>query len=187
MNIRRLSWQNLKSNRLNTTLSLLLMTFGVGIISLLLLLNNQIEQQLQNNLRGIDMVVGAKGSPMQLILSSIYHVDDPTGNIPLKEANKLSNNSMVDFTIPLSFGDSYKGFRIVGTTLDYPKLFQASLKEGQYWSRSMQVVVGSTVAKLNQLKIGDTFYGTHGLVDDGHVHDEHQYEVVGILDYSNPF
>ena len=72
MNISRLSWQNLISNPLNTTLSLLLMTLGVGIISLLFLLNNQIEQQLQANLKGVDMVVGSKGSPLQLILSSIF-------------------------------------------------------------------------------------------------------------------
>ena len=85
MNIRRLGWRNLLSNPLNTTLSLLLMTFGVGVISLLLLLNNQIEQQLKANLKGIDMVVGAKGSPLQLILSSIYHIDNPTGNISYAE------------------------------------------------------------------------------------------------------
>ena len=107
MNIRILSWKNLISNPLNTLLSLLLMTFGVGIISLLFLLNNQIEQQLQTNLRGVDMVVGSKGSPLQLILSSIYHIDNPTGNIPYRETSKIDNNSLVDLTIPLSFGDSY--------------------------------------------------------------------------------
>ena len=88
MNISKLSWQNLISNPLNTVLSLLLMTFGVGIISLLFLLNNQIEQQLQANLRGVDMVVGSKGSPLQLILSSIYHIDNPTGNISLPEVKR---------------------------------------------------------------------------------------------------
>ena len=181
MNIRRLGWRNLLSNHLNTTLSLLLMTFGVGVISLLLLLNNQIEQQLKANLKGIDMVVGAKGSPLQLILSSIYHIDNPTGNISYAEANKFSKNSLVDFTIPLSFGDSYNGFRIVGTTPQYPELYEVSLKEGRMWSRSLEVVLGSTVADVHQLKIGDTFYGTHGLVEGGHVHDDYAYEVVGIL------
>lgn len=181
MNIRRLGWQNLKSNPLNTLLSLLLMTFGVGVISLLLLLNNQIEQQLQSNLRGIDMVVGAKGSPLQLILSSIYHIDNPTGNIPYKEANKLDKNPLVDFTIPLSFGDSYNGYRIVGTTHKYAELYEVNLKEGRLWNRSLEVVLGSTVAEIHQLKIGDTFYGTHGLVEGGHVHDDYAYEVVGIL------
>jgi len=181
MNIRRLGWRNLLSNPLNTTLSLLLMTFGVGVISLLLLLNNQIEQQLKANLKGIDMVVGAKGSPLQLILSSIYHIDNPTGNISYAEANKLSKNSLVDFTIPLSFGDSYNGFRIVGTTHQYPELYEVSLKEGRMWSKTLEVVLGSTVADVHQLKIGDTFYGTHGLVEGGHVHDDYAYEVVGIL------
>ena len=185
MNISRLSWQNLISNPLNTTLSLLLMTFGVGIISLLFLLNNQIEQQLQANLRGVDMVVGSKGSPLQLILSSIYHIDNPTGNIPYSEAVKIDNNSLVDSTVPLSYGDSYNGFRIVGTTHKYPELYEMSLKEGRLWSRSLEVVLGSTVAQIHQLKIGDTFYGTHGLIEGGHVHDEYAYEVVGIFNPSH--
>ena len=184
MNISRLSWQNLISNPLNTTLSLLLMTFGVGIISLLFLLNNQIEQQLQANLRGVDMVVGSKGSPLQLILSSIYHIDNPTGNIPYSEAIKIDNNSLVDLTVPLSYGDSYNGFRIVGTTHQYPELYEMSLKKGRLWSRSLEVVLGSTVAQIHRLKIGDTFYGTHGLIEGGHVHDEYAYEVVGIFNHS---
>jgi len=184
MNISRLSWQNLISNPLNTTLSLLLMTFGVGIISLLFLLNNQIEQQLQANLRGVDMVVGSKGSPLQLILSSIYHIDNPTGNIPYSEAIKIDNNSLVDLTVPLSYGDSYNGFRIVGTTHQYPELYEMSLKKGRLWSRSLEVVLGSTVAQIHRLKIGDTFYGTHGLIEGGHVHDEYPYEVVGIFNPS---
>ena len=184
MNISRLSWQNLISNPLNTTLSLLLMTFGVGIISLLFLLNNQIEQQLQANLRGVDMVVGSKGSPLQLILSSIYHIDNPTGNIPYSEAIKIDNNSLVDITVPLSYGDSYNGFRIVGTTHQYPELYEMSLKKGRLWSRSLEVVLGSTVAQIHRLKIGDTFYGTHGLIEGGHVHDEYAYEVVGIFNPS---
>ena len=71
MNINRLSWLNLISNPFNTMLSLLLMGFGIGIISLLLLLNNSVEEKLQRNLKGIDMVIGAKGSPLQLILSSM--------------------------------------------------------------------------------------------------------------------
>ena len=184
MNISRLSWQNLISNPLNTTLSLLLMTFGVGIISLLFLLNNQIEQQLQANLRGVDMVVGSKGSPLQLILSSIYHIDNPTGNIPYSEAIKIDNNSLVDLTVPLSYGDSYNGFRIVGTTHQYPELYEMSLKKGRLWSRSLEVVLGSTVSQIHRLKIGDTFYGTHGLIEGGHVHDEYPYEVVGIFNPS---
>lgn len=185
MNIRRLVWKNIMSNPFNTILSIVLMAFGVGIISLLLLFNNQIEKQLENNLRGIDMVLGAKGSPLQLILSSIYHIDNPTGNISFKEADKLTKNPMVDFTIPLSYGDSYNGYRIVGTTFQYPKLYEVDLNEGELWSKSMEVVVGSIVAEINNLKLGDNFYGTHGFGEDGHIHDKHAYKVVGILKKSN--
>jgi len=72
----------------------------------------------------------------------------------------------------------------VGTTPQYPELYEVSLKEGRMWSRSLEVVLGSTVADVHQLKIGDTFYGTHGLVEGGHVHDDYAYEVVGILEPS---
>ncbi len=185
MNINRLAWVNIISHPFNTLLSLLLMTFGVGIISLILLLNNQIEKQLQNNLKGIDMVIGAKGSPLQLILSSIYHIDNPTGNIFYKEANKLVDNPLVDFAIPVSYGDSYNGFRILGTTYEYSKLYEIDLKEGKLWNNSMEVVIGSTVAKNNNLKIGDKFFGTHGLNEGGHAHDNHYYQVVGIINPSN--
>ena len=185
MNISRLSWINLINNPLNTTLSLLLMTFGVGIISLLFLLNNHIEQQLQSNLRGVDMVVGSKGSPLQIILSSIYHIDNPTGNIPYNEALEINKNPLVDLTVPLSFGDSYNGFRIVGTTHQYPELYKMTLSRGRMWEKNLEVVLGVNVAQTHQLKIGDKFYGTHGLVEGGHVHDNYSYEVVGIFNNSN--
>ena len=184
MNISRLSWQNIISNPLHTALSLLLMTLGIGIISLLFLLNNQIEQQLQSNLRGVDMVVGSKGSPMQIILSSIYHIDNPTGNIPYEEALKIKKNPLVDITIPLSFGDSYNGFRIVGTTHQYPDLYKMTLSKGRMWKTNLEVVLGNNVAQTHNLKIGDRFYGTHGLIEGGHIHDNYSYEVVGIFNNS---
>ena len=185
MNINRLSWINIIRNPFNTILSLLLMAFGIGIISLLLLLNKSIEDKLHGNLNGIDMVIGAKGSPLQLILSSIYHIDNPTGNILLEEVNKIKSNPMIESTIPLSFGDSYKGFRIVGTTHAYPKLFQVNFQSGKLWDNSMQVVVGSNVVEACQLKIGSTFYSSHGFVEGGEIHDKHAFKVVGILDKSN--
>ncbi len=181
MNIVKLSWKNITSNPLNTALSLLLMTLGVGIISLIFLLNNQIKQQLQSNLKGIDAVIGSKGSPLQLILSSVYHIDNPTGNIPYKEAVKIENNPLVEQTIPLSFGDSYNGVRIVGTTRQYLDLYEAELSKGRLWEKSLEVTVGSSVAKTHKIKIGDNLYGTHGLVEGGHVHDDYPYSVVGIL------
>ena len=90
------------------TLSLVLFALGVGLISLLLILNKQLQDQFEKNLAGINLVVGAKGSPLQLILSSMYHIDSPTGNIPIKSAKALMNpkHPLIDQAIPLSMGDS---------------------------------------------------------------------------------
>ena len=184
MNISRLAFTNILSKPTTTLLSLLLMSLGVGIISILLIINNHIEKQLDNNLRSIDMVVGAKGSPLQLILSSVYHLDKPTGNISYKEAKSLNKNVLVDFTIPLSYGDTYKGYRIVGTNEKYFDLYNLELSQGKIWERSMQAVLGSSVASNKNLKVGDKFFGTHGFDDHGHVHDNHTYIVVGILKQS---
>lgn len=158
-----------------------MLTLGIGIISLLLLLNKQLEEQFRKNLRGIDMVVGAKGSPLQLILSSIYQIDAPTGNIPLAEVEKLARNPMVKAAIPLSMGDNYHGFRIVGTTEKYPQHFQAELQEGSLFRKSMEVTLGHKVAEGSGLKIGDSFAGSHGFDKEGEAHGDHLYIVKGIF------
>ena len=184
MTIFKLSWRNIVVSPLNTILSLLLMSLGVGIISLLILLNNEMKQQVKNNLKEIDMVVGAKGSPLQLILSSVYHIDNPTGNIPLSSIDKLKKNRLVDLVIPLSYGDSYEGFRIVGSTHDYIDLYNVEIKEGRSWEGGFEVVIGSEIARIHNLQIGDNFYGSHGFKKGGHVHNNYAYTVVGILNFS---
>ncbi len=181
MNLLRLSWKNLMADKLSTLLSLLLFALGVGLISLILLINHQIEDKFEKNLAGIDLVVGAKGSPLQIILCSIFHIDFPTGNIPLKQANGLKRHPLVKKAIDLSLGDSYKGFRIVGTTPDYIQLYEGEVAEGKLWEKTFDVTVGSTVAKNLELKLGDTFHGSHGYAE-GMEHDEMDpFRVTGIL------
>ena len=92
MNISKLSILNITHRPLSSALSLILLTLGVSIIALLLQINHHVREQMENNVKGVDMVVGAKGSPLQLILSAIYHIDAPTGNIPLDEVEKLRKN-----------------------------------------------------------------------------------------------
>ena len=185
MNIFRLSFRNMTSRPLSTTLSLVLLTLGVGMIALLVQVNRHIQEQMENNVRGIDMVVGAKGSPLQLILSAVYHIDAPTGNISPHEAEELQRNRMVEFGIPLSYGDSYQGYRIVGTNHQYPELYEATVSTGELWQEPFEVTIGATVAQNLDLKMDDTFSGAHGLAEGGEIHDEHAYRVVGILSYTN--
>lgn len=185
MNLFKLSWANILSKPLSAFLSLLLMAMAVAIISLLFLVNRQFEEQFSNNVKGIDMVLGAKGSPLQLILSSVYHVDAPTGNIPLKKAQNVLKNPLVAKAIPLSYGDAYKSYRIVGTTHDFVEKYQLELKEGELWEKTYEVNIGASVARKLNLQIGDIFYSAHGLLDETHIHEDQQFKVVGIFKASN--
>lgn len=181
MNLFKISIANLREKKLNSFLSALLLTLGIGMISLLLLLNKQLDEQFRRNLKGIDMVVGAKGSPLQVILSSIYQIDAPTGNIPLAEVNALRRNPFVKTVIPLSMGDNYQGFRILGTTPKYIEHFNAKLAQGHLYNASMEVTIGSKVARESKLKVGDEFSGSHGLDSEGEKHAEKKYKVTGIF------
>ncbi|MGV3764342.1 ABC transporter permease [Parapedobacter sp.] len=181
MNMLQIAWKNIRQSPATSILGILLTAFGTGILCVLLLTSRQIEDQLENNSRGIDLVVGAKGSPIQLILSSIYHMDNPTGNISLAEAQKLAANPMVKLAVPLSLGDNYRGHRIVGTDSTFLELYGLELEDGKLWQADFEAVIGAEVARKHGLKIGDAIYGAHGLSDEAHTHDEHPYIVTGIL------
>lgn len=185
MNLIALSWNYIKAKPLNMLLNMLLMGLGIAIILVLILLSSQLEDNLSKNKKGIDLVVGAKGSPLQLILANVYHIDFPTGNIKLEEAKALSRNRLIAQTIPLALGDNYRGFRIVGTNHDYVKLYEAQVAEGELWKNNLDVVVGANVAEKLKSKIGDKFYGAHGLSVADMDHDEMSYHIVGILEKNN--
>jgi putative ABC transport system permease protein len=184
MNLFKLSYAYLKRRALNTFLNVLLLAFGIGTVTILLLFSYQMEENLYNNAQGIDVVVGAKGSPIQLILSGIFHADSPTGNIRLSEAKELMDHRMVRTAIPLALGDNYKGYRIVGTTKDYQDHYGVSIGEGMMWDHEFEVVIGYDIAQRENLKIGDEIVSSHGLSDGGAGHDEHELVVVGIFEKS---
>ncbi|MBC7893522.1 MAG: ABC transporter permease [Sphingobacteriaceae bacterium] len=186
MNLLKISWANLRDRSLSSFLSGLLMALGVTIISLLLILNQQLSEQFTKNVRGVDLVIGAKGSPLQLILASIYHIDAPTGNIPLAEATRLTRSPLIKSAIPLALGDNYKGYRIVGTNAKYLDQYGAKVSEGRVFNQALEAVVGEKVARLTGLKISDEFVGSHGLTaGEGEEHNDKKYKVVGLLAPSN--
>jgi putative ABC transport system permease protein len=183
MNNLRLAWKNLISQPLSMTLTLTLFALGVGLTALLLLLNKQLSDTFEKNLAGIDVVMGAKGSPMQLILCNMYHVDVPTGNIPLTSAKPFLNpkHPLIAQAIPLSLGDSYKGFRIVGTLPEFVGLYKGTIETGQLWQKPLEVTIGKAVADRAGLSVGVTFNSNHGLTTDGEAHDHAAFKVVGIF------
>ncbi|MFL2666381.1 MAG: ABC transporter permease [Flavobacteriaceae bacterium] len=185
MNIFKLSIKNIFNKPLSSLITVALLALGIGIISLLLQLNSLIKDQMENNLRGIDMVVGAKGSPLQLILSSVYHIDSPTGNISLEEAEEISNNKMVGSSIKLLYGDNYKGYRIVGAEKKLIELYKGVIKQGKEWDNPYEVVVGSKVYEKLNIKLGDDLITSHGLRETGQSHSDKSFKVVGLLESSN--
>ncbi|WP_293882457.1 ABC transporter permease [Sphingobacterium sp. UBA1498] len=185
MNTIQLVWKNLSRQFGSVFLSILLTAFGISILAVLSITGESFEKQLDNNSKNIDLVVGAKGSPLQLILSSVYHIDNPTGNIPLDELDPLRQNPLVQLAVPLSLGDNFKGHRIVGTDSSFLSIYETSIREGRIWQNNFEVVIGDQVAKKQQLKIGDQIHSSHGLSKDGHHHDEHPFTIVGILKHNN--
>lgn len=178
--IGKLAWKNIWFKPLNTILSILLLTASVAIITILILVEKQFEEKYQSNLDGVDLVLGAQGSPLQLVLSSVYQVDDPTGNISYDSVKVWMQHPYVKKAIPLAYGDNYVGFKIVGTTPDYIEKYQAKIAEGKLFEHNFEVVIGADVAEKLNLKLGDTFKGTHGSAAEGEVHDHGEYSIVGI-------
>src|ERR1700754_4141002 len=148
MNLFLLVWNYLKARPLNTALNILLLSLGIAVITILLLFNNQLQQKISENSKGIDLVVGAKGSPLQLILCNIFHIDFPTGNIKLFEAERVASSRHVKQAIPLALGDAYHKFRIIGTNIDYARLYNGELEAGGWWHDDLDVTLGHNVEGL---------------------------------------
>ena len=166
---------------LQTALSVLLLALGVATLVFVLLVQAQLARSLTRDAEGVDMVVGAKGSPLQLILSAVYHVDVPTGNVPLAAVAQLRANRLVRSAIPVALGDNHRGFRIVGTERALIDHYGGRLAQGALWQDKLQAVIGAEVARSTGLTVGAQFFGAHGLAADGPVHEDAPYRVVGVL------
>jgi putative ABC transport system permease protein len=139
---------------------------------------------------GFDAVLGAKGSPLQLVLNTVFHLETSPGNIPWTLYEEFKRDPRVETAIPYAVGDNYRGFRIVGTTpgifeVEYAQGRRHALKEGRLFKTANQeAVLGSFVAEATGLKLNDKFHPAHGTGEEGHEHED-VYNVVGILAPSN--
>ncbi len=200
-----IAWGYLWNRKFTTFLTILSVALAVALISSVLTLREETRKRFEEEGQAFDLVVGAKGSPLQLVLSSVYFMDNPTGNIPYSVYEQIQNDKeYVQSAYPIALGDNFQGFRIVGTDAS---LFQHKwispitaeernpfkIKEGRVFERPFEVVLGALVARETGLKIGDTFISSHGFIKlpevlGGHDHTQNPYTVVGIFDSSNsPF
>lgn len=181
MTVFSLAWRYLWSRPLTAALNLLLLTLGLAAMGLVLLAQDRLDHAFERDLAGIDAVVGAKGSPLQLILSGVFHIDTPTGNVALSDVTALAQQPQIAQVMPLSLGDNLQGYRIVGTTPDYPAHYAARLTQGRWWGASMEAVLGASVASATGMRLGQPFQGAHGLGAGGTLHEDTPYTVVGVM------
>jgi putative ABC transport system permease protein len=173
----------LRDRALTTLLNVLLLGLAVATLVILLLFSNQIGERFSRDAAGIDLVVGAKGSPLQLILSSIYQIDAPTGNIPLESVALLRRDPSIAQVVPIALGDSFRSFRIVGTEPAYLALHNATIADGRMFAGHGEVVVGAEVARRTGMTLGQRFLGNHGIGggQEGAEHHHSPFIAVGIL------
>jgi putative ABC transport system permease protein len=198
MSLWSMAWKYLWRRPLVTLLTLISIALGAALIASVLTLRRETRKSFDGANQAFDMVVGAKGSPLQLVLSTIYHMDMPTGNIPYSRYQKLQNDSRVRYAVPIGLGDNYQGFRIIGTetnlfsALTRPKEKREArpvveLAQGALFAAPFEAVIGEFVAQQSGLTLGDEFYGTHGLInlEGSEEHEDFPFTVVGILKHSN--
>jgi len=181
MSLFRLAFAYARRRPLSMLLVVVMLALGVATVALTLLVTHELEARLTRDGAGIDLVVGAKGSPLQIVLAGVYHADVPTGNIPLAAVETLRRNPLVAQVIPLALGDSFLGARIVGTERQLVAHYGGALESGELWSLPLDAVLGSEVARASRLRVGDRFVGSHGLAEGGGQHADARYTVTGVL------
>jgi putative ABC transport system permease protein len=181
VNLATLAFAYARRRPLATFLNVLLLAVGVATITLVLLVAGELEERMQREAAGIDLVVGAKGSPLSIVLAGVYHADVPPGNIPLAAVEELARDPRVREVIPLALGDSFRGYRIVGTVPAFVAHYEATLRAGALWSAPLEAVLGSEVARRSGLAVGGSFAGSHGFAEGGGDHGDRVYRVVGVL------
>lgn len=159
----------------------LLLGLAGGLLLAVSLVQTAAETRLQRDLGGVDLVVGAEGGGLQLVMSALLQADAPTGIIPAEVRTDLARDPQVAAAVPVAMGDSVDDVRIVGTTPAYADLYGGDVAAGRWWSGGMEAVLGAAAAQRLDLAPGDTFIGAHGEGPGAVAHADHPYTVVGVL------
>ncbi|MDF2876834.1 MAG: acidobacterial duplicated orphan permease [Sporomusa sp.] len=181
-----IAWRNLCQKPLHSLLSIAVVGTAMAMTLIVMLLASSIQQGLIQATEPFDLIIGAKGSPNQLVLNTVFLQDVPIGNIDYSLVKELSANSLVESAIPFGFGDNYHGYRMVGTEQaifehrSKPDLLPwIQLDRGNPFRAEYEAVIGAKVAKDTGLKLGDSFTSSHG-VTGGEAHTN-KFTVVGIM------
>ena len=184
---------NILSKKLKNILTIFAIMISLTLIICIQNISNQLVNNVENQTKEYDLIVGKTGSGIGLALNSIFFYGVPEGNIDISYYENLSHNKYVKKIVPIGMGDSYRNHKIIGTTPEYFSGDLFKLQEGKYIEDECDAVIGSTIAKQGGLKVGDKFKSTHGFSEhaetdeegEEHHHHDFEYTVVGILEPTN--
>ncbi len=191
-----LAWRYLRARLLLNFLTAVTVGFGVTLIIAASAVSNSTKTSVMQSAGGYQLLVAAKGSPVQAVMSSLFFIDAPTGNVPVEVYRQLKSDRGVARVVPLNMGDSYRGFYIVGTTPDYFALIGDMIgrpvqtrPQNRVFEKPFEAVLGTSVARDLGLKVGDRFVALHGFIDlPADLADPHErlpYTVVALLEKTN--
>jgi len=192
MNIFSIVWKNLVKRKLSSFLTILSVALGAALVIAVQVAEKETERSFNQTSVGYDLILAAPGSRMQTTLNTIYHLETSTGIIPFGVYEVLKNDPRVEFAYPFYVGDSYQGYRVVGTTANFllkgqPRAGESfEFAEGRIFERPFEAVIGFDTANQLGLSIGDKIVFTHGVAEvaegaEAHTHDDDPTKIVGIL------
>ena len=184
----RLAYKSLLNRKGSVFLTLMAMTVSIFVLLGIEHIRHQAKENFRSSVSGVDLIVGARTSSINLLLYSVFRIGSPTNNIRWDTYQTIANDPNIAWSIPLSLGDSHKGYRVLGTTSDYFKHFSygtqlsLSFAKGKAFSETFDVVLGSEVAAKLGYTLDDTLILAHGVAATRFSqHDDHPFKVVGIL------
>lgn len=176
-----------RQRRVTFVLTALSIAAGTALVSGILLLREAGEETFSQKDTGYEILVGAKGSPLQLVLNTMYHTGTPVGNIPIDVLHRIEKDRRVGSLLPMVFGDNVQGYKVIGTTdrlfdgFEYRKGRSIQVRNGRRFATEYEAVIGSEVAAKTGLRTGSTVVMTHGMHEEGEQHDFRPVVVTGIL------
>lgn len=192
MSLFSIAWRSIRQRGLASALTALSMALGVALVVAVLVIHHVVADSFRRNAGlGYDIIVGAKGGKLQLVLNTVYHLSSPVENIPYSLLREFTDGQYKDYVsraIPYCLGDNYQGYRVVATV---PRLFEASGSGPRYafargrnfdQAAPFEGVAGAIAARRLGLKVGDAFRPAHGVLDDGQGVKHDAFTVVGILE-----
>jgi len=189
-----LAWKSAWSRKYSLSLVAVSVCLSVIVLLAVQQIRTDAKRSFSNALSGVDLVVGPRGSPTDLLLYSVFQLGTPTQNMPYADLQRIKEMPSVAWTIPIQLGDSLDGFPVMGTSIDFFKHYRSSgqalsFQSGQAFqdpqihpTALLQVVIGSEVAKSKKAKLNDSFALTHGYqAVEETVHSDHLFQLVGVL------